>query len=285
MKKRMIAWSCLALMLVSLLCGCGGKGEQHAVQSPVQQAAGTPAEPAPQGQPAAEDTYTVYAYVPDAWEDVRIWAWSDTQGDLFEAWPGEAMHHEGQGWYSYTVPKWVDKAIINGNGGSVQTADLEVEPQDLWIWIYDDGAASVSYTDPAEQAQWGNAQPQQDGYYKVYAKVNTGWDDVALWAWSETLGDLVPEWPGILMDMGSDGWYVLDIPVEYDNVIINGNAGTAQTEDLYTGGSSVWITVDFGSVDVSYSKPSGSSAPAAPAVPGGTGTGEYDQIFSSSQDI
>lgn len=263
MKKHLIAWTCLILMLAALFSGCGESTSQD--------------QQAPAALVESADSYTVYAFIPEGWDDIRIWAWSDTEGDLFEAWPGEAMSSNGYGWYSYTVPNWVDKVIINGHGGSVQTADLEVQPQDLWILIYDDGAASVSYSDPAEQAQWEDAQPQQEGYYKVYARVNTGWSDVAIWAWSETLGDLVPEWPGVLMDIGSDGWYVLDIPIEYDNVIINGNGGTAQTEDLYTGGNSVWITVDNNGTDMRYSKPSGSSAPATPS---GTGTSEYDQVFS-----
>ena len=269
MNKHIIAWTCLFSILAALLSGCGASGS--AQTEPPQ------ANPSSQSSSTVQDVYTVYVLSPGSWDDVRIWAWS-AAGDLFEAWPGEAMFRDKSGWYSYTVPKWVDNVIISSNGGSIQTADLNVTPQDLWILINDDGSASVSYTDPAAQAQWNDAVPQQEGYYKVYAKVDTGWSDVAVWAWSETLGDLVPEWPGVLMEMGPDGWYVMDIPVEYDNVIINGNGGTAQTSDLYTGGSSVWITVDATGEDMYFSKPSGSAAPNAPA---GTGSAEYDQVFRS----
>lgn len=257
MKKRITAWLCLILMMTGLLCGCGGNTSK------------TPAN-----QTAPEDLYTVFARVPEDWEDIRIWAWSDTKGDLFEVWPGERMNNEGNGWYSYVLPQWVDEVIINGNGGTIQTADLAVEPQKLWIQVNADTSATISYSKPAEPVP-------QTGYYPIYAKVNTGWYDVSAWVWSDTEGDLYEAWPGTLMELGTDGWYVLEVPEGYDNVVINGNGGTAQTEDLRTGGTSVWITVDQNGTSVSNSKP---SASAAPAVPEET---EFDRIFSSRgiQDI
>lgn len=120
--KRWIAFLLAIAMMCSLLAGCGEK---------------------------AEETFTVNAYVGEDWADVGIWAWSDTEGDLFESWPGEGMETSGNGWYSYEVPTWVDHVIINGYGGQAQTGDISVVPQDLYILVYSDSRASVTYLDPA----------------------------------------------------------------------------------------------------------------------------------------
>lgn len=149
MKKRMIALLCAAAMLAAMLCGCGGK-ETPTVKTPAitsitpgTNSGGAAAEQAP-----AENGFTVNAYAAH-WSDVRIWAWSAEQENLFDAWPGEPMKDDGGGWYSYTVPSWVDYVIINGNSGAEQTADLPVKPQNSWIIVYSDNTASVTYLDPA----------------------------------------------------------------------------------------------------------------------------------------
>lgn len=119
--KRFTAILLVVAMLCSIFGGCGKKVE----------------------------TYTVNAYVSDDWVDVGIWAWSDSEGDLFKEWPGDEMKSDGNGWYSYDVPVWVDHVIINGYGGQVQTGDLAVAAQDLWIVVFSDSSASVTYLDPA----------------------------------------------------------------------------------------------------------------------------------------
>lgn len=147
MRNRILALILAALMLTAMLTGCGGKEEPKAQTPSVSTQTQTQTQQ-PQPQPQVQATYTVNAYV-DGWSDVRIWAWSNTQGDLFTAWPGDKMYGDGSGWYSYDIPTWVDYVIINGNGGTVQTPDLAVSPQNLWILTLDDGSASITYKDPA----------------------------------------------------------------------------------------------------------------------------------------
>lgn len=104
--------------------------------------------------------------------------------------------------------------------------------------------------------------------YTVYAKCFSGWGAPYLWAWSESEGDLYEEWPGKAMKIGSDGWYSLRVPVEYDNVIVFGQDGEIQTEEEYTGGQDIWFTIDEDGYYVDGSKPAESAAPApAPAEP------------------
>ena len=78
--------------------------------------------------PAYVETFVVHAYVPLAWENVNMWAWSAPDGpNAFAAWPGAAMAEGEDGWFTGKAPTWVNSLIINGNEGSVQTADISFE--------------------------------------------------------------------------------------------------------------------------------------------------------------
>lgn len=122
-------------------------------------------------------------------------------------------------------------------------------------------APAVKETVPAQEPESvPEAQPQspapQTGtdYYTVYAQEDGTWGDLYLWAWSETLGDLYEAWPGEPMTREPDGSYSMQIPVEYDYVIVNSGPGEqiGQTEDLYTEGQDLWITYKGSKYDVSY---------------------------------
>lgn len=97
----------------------------------------------------SEDTITVYAKVPVSWSYPGCWAWSSETGeDAFEAWPGVSMTF-ADGWYSVSVPSWINYVIINANSGKTQTADLPVESgRDLWVVVDNGGQAQVYYQEP-----------------------------------------------------------------------------------------------------------------------------------------
>jgi hypothetical protein len=77
--------------------------------------------PAPGGP-----TVTVYARVPSAWSDVRVWAWDDNQNNATSAgWPGDIVMTKGDdGWYYAEVPQGYPNLLINANGGAAQTEDV-----------------------------------------------------------------------------------------------------------------------------------------------------------------
>ena len=94
------------------------------------------------------DSITVYAAVPDTWEDVRIWAWDGDTNATAAAWPGDLVMKKGDdGWYSVQVPGFVTGMLVNANGGTTQTGDLTVEAgKDVWIDVLSDpNNATVSY--------------------------------------------------------------------------------------------------------------------------------------------
>lgn len=93
--------------------------------------------------------------------------------------------------------------------------------------------------------------------YTVYVKAYSGWGTARLWAWSETgEGDLYEEWPGMPLHAGSDGWSYMTISQKYDYIVINGLDGEIQTEDEYTGGKDIWITIQADGYYVDTTKPS-----------------------------
>lgn len=98
----------------------------------------------------SDDTITVCAQVPSDWSNPGCWVWSSETGeDAFEAWPGESMAYN-DGWYTISVPAWINYVIINANNGSSQTADLPVESgRDVWVVVTDSGGlAQVYYQEP-----------------------------------------------------------------------------------------------------------------------------------------
>lgn len=96
--------------------------------------------------PVAEDI-TVCVQVPEDWTEPCLWAWSHPDGtNAFASWPGQALNKGEDGWYTLTVPGWINSVIVNANAGTVQTADLRVEAEkDLFITVSDAENVTVAY--------------------------------------------------------------------------------------------------------------------------------------------
>ena len=207
--------------------------------------------------PAYVAKFTVHAYVPLSWETANIWAWSAPDGtNAFDAWPGRQLAEGEDGWFTGKVPVWVNSIIINGNGGSVQTADVSIEPKELWITVYEDNSYDLAYEDP-ETAGVPDVT--------VHAQVPADWAEPHAWAWSAPDGtNAFASWPGEAMTENGS-WYDVTVPGWVNSFIVNGNGGTVQTSDLSVEpGREAWIVVTSADeAAVYYEEPSGE--PAAPA--------------------
>ena len=220
----------LLLCLCMALCAC---------------AAGFPAKDLPEVPDPG--MVFVHASVPADWRDPGAWAWSGDR-NVFDAWPGQPMEPDGD-WYTVQIPDWADSFIVNANDGSVQTADLSIEPgKEVWITVQADGSATLSYEPPA-------ARTPEPGMFFVHAAVPTGWSQPGAWAWS---GDrnVFDAWPGQPMEPDGRG-YLIQIPDWAEHFIVNANDGGVQTADLaIEAGKEVWITVHLdGSADLAYARP------------------------------
>ena len=179
--------------------------------------------------PAYVEKFVVHASVPASWETVNMWAWSDDGVNAFSAWPGEAMEASDDGWYTGEVPNFVNNLIINGNGGSVQTADVKIEAKELWFTVNDDLTYEVVYEKPVVKDT-----------VTVHAQVPADWSDPCCWAWSNDGVNAFSAWPGEALTVDGD-WYVIEVPNWIANVIINGNGGSVQTADLAVeSGKELW---------------------------------------------
>ena len=125
---------------------------------------------------AGVEDVTVHAKVPADWDGPSAWAWSAPDGtNAFASWPGEAMTENGD-WFDITVPGWVNSFIVNANGGTVQTADLSIEPgKEAWILVTDAENAQVFYEEPTEEAAVDEAPVAEETPVEEPAeKSNTG---------------------------------------------------------------------------------------------------------------
>lgn len=185
----------------------------------------------------------VVVKVPEGWEAPNLWAWADDGTNAFAAWPGEEMEVLAEGWYYIYVPSFVQNVIVNANQGTdaaIQTDGIAVEAgKEVWITVAEDKTASVSY-----EAQLRGEIPTYVEKFLVHAYVPLSWKTVNLWAWSAPDGTNAFEtWPGAEMKEGEDGWFTGKVPTWVNSLIVNGNEGSVQTEDISIEGKELWVTV------------------------------------------
>lgn len=195
--------------------------------------------------PAYVETFTVHAYVPLEWENVSVSA------DGGEA---AAMSGGEEGWFTASVPATAASLVFSGNDGAAATEAIAIEPQEVWVTVYNDLSYEVSYEDPDAP----DAEP-----ITVHAQVPADWDAPCCWAWSAPDGtNAFSAWPGEAMTEGEDGWYSIEVPGWVNSIIINANEGGIQTTDLSVEtGRDVWITVtDAENAAVAYEQPAGEAA-------------------------
>ena len=194
---------------------------------------------------AAEDSemVPVVVKVPEGWDAPNLWAWADDGTNAFAAWPGEPLEELAEGWYYIWVPGFVQNVIVNANQGTdaaIQTDGIVVEAgKEVWITVAEDKTAEASY-----EAQLRGEIPAYIEKFVVHAYVPLSWKTVNMWAWSAPDGTNAFEaWPGEAMVEGEDGWFTGKAPTWINSLIINGNEGTVQTEDITIEGKELWITV------------------------------------------
>lgn len=89
----------------------------------------------------------------------------------------------------------------------------------------------------------------------INVKVPGDWQNPCLWAWDDDGKSVFEAWPGDELEArtDNDGWSYIWIPDWATHVIVNGNNGEVQTEEIILEGKDAWITVNSAdSVDVSY---------------------------------
>ena len=185
----------------------------------------------------------VVVKTPDSWEAPCLWAWADDGTNAFAAWPGEELEALEGGWYYTYVPNFVQNVIVSANNDSetpVQTEGVAIEAgKEVWLTIGEDAAVEVAYDSQARIEI-----PEYVEKFTIHAYVPLDWKTANLWAWSAPDGtNAFDAWPGLSLKEGDDGWFTGKAPVWINSIIVNGNDGEVQTEDVAVEGKELWITV------------------------------------------
>ena len=190
------------------------------------------------------EKYAVHVKAPESWDSVHLWAWDvGKDKDAFKEWPGTLMTAEGEGWYSAEVPEWVDSVIVSGNGGSVQTEDIQYISREVWITVYEDLSNWRQYDE----------KPQ---YTTATVAVPADWGTPYCWAWSEAdKKDVFAARPGQAMIQDGD-YYTIELPAWVDSIVISNSDGTVRTANLAVEpGKDFWVSIwETGNTYVVYSE-------------------------------
>ena len=195
----------------------------------------------------------VIAWVPSDWDEPCVWAWADDGTNAFDAWPGEPMEILEEGWYYTYVPEFVQNIIVNANDGTVQCDAVAVEAgKPVWVTVADGLTAEVSYDALTE-----SEIPEYVERFIVHAYVPLSWKTANLWAWSAPDGtNAFDAWPGLSLKENENGWFIGRAPVWVNSIIISGNDGAVQTEDVTIESKELWITVyEDLTYDLAYEDP------------------------------
>lgn len=215
---------------------------------------------APMRVNAEEERVAVYVQVPKDWDGPCAWAWDEAGKNAFAAWPGGELEADvnNEGWYYIWIPSWANHLIINAGEGSVQTGELLLEGGNAWVTVADADNAEISY-----DALTKGDIPEYVEKFSLHVSVPEGWKEPCLWAWSAPDGKNAFEaWPGEALKKGDDGWYAGKAPVWVNSIIVNGNEGSVQTEDISIDPAEIWVTVEEdGSYEFSYNDPDAAEAP------------------------
>lgn len=168
--------------------------------------------------PVTGDTITIYYYNVKGWANVNAYAWvSGTDGT---GWPGQPMTAvEGQnGWYQAEVSSENNRILFNAGDKMPKTLDLEIDINHRYFNGY----------------EWTDGYNLYDGplSHTIYYYNTNKWSVVNAYAW---VGDDTNEaWPGKPMEAVADhdGWYSIEIGIEYKYIQFNGGTDFTKTDDI-----------------------------------------------------
>ncbi len=194
-------------------------------------------------------TVRVTVHTPTTWTDPHLYFWYD--GGVNNTWPGTKMEKIVPGEFYADIPGDVAHVIVNN--GTDQTIDLSIDVgKDNTIDIPGD-TVTIRNSDGTEVQRYQAKVRRHD--ITVTATMPEDWGEVYLYCWNYESTETLSSWPGTMMSVNADGTYSLNIPGDYNRMIINnGNGNGRQTYDLIvTPGSDLHITPKWDMLDTTQS--------------------------------
>ncbi|MGN1210775.1 MAG: starch-binding protein [Candidatus Cryptobacteroides sp.] len=177
-------------------------------------------------------------YIDDktGWDAIALYAWGDAEA--FGGWPGilptGTEVKNGQTWKYFDCGEsnrgLTLNLIFNNNNGGTQLKDYAITlDQDEYFLIV-----------TADGVEADTALPAHEGYIRIYADNQAGWEAVALYQWGDQNG-LGGEWPGMQPSGTAKiagytytyfDYAVADVEGKTQNLIFNNNGAGIQTGDM-----------------------------------------------------
>lgn len=157
----------------------------------------------------------VYFKNEDNWDKIKVYVFKNDPFGEVKKWPGVSPEDEGDGLYSYSLPKGYENAIVifNNGGNGEQTDNLQTIAGHSMIYDKDTKALK--------------------DMTKVYFKNSEyKWEKVAVHYWND--GGASTQWPGKKMTYYGDDLYGYEMPKDFEdaNVMFNNNANGQQTKTV-----------------------------------------------------
>ena len=244
-----------------------GEPTEVETEQPTNATTVTPTQP--QSEPTQstipDDTFNVYLINEAMWEDIYVFAWSETEKT--PDWPGVKMELLEIDYLGYEVYK-INLAeyghftnLIFSDAGKTYTAELKAYKEGFFNnaedrWVY------TPIIDPTEEPTDPPTEPViPDGTFNVFLVNEAQWNKAYIYGWSDT--DDSVEWPGIEMELvgitdeGHEVYWINLMPIgRFDYIIFsdNGQAHTANLEPtkngFYNNASGNWSQdIDYGPIE------------------------------------
>lgn len=209
-----------------------------------------------------------------SWTAIALYAWGDAEA--FGGWPGiqptGTQKIDGVEWTYFDAGEAnrgkTEHLIFNNNNGGSQLKDFDVVlDRDYYLILTDEGVTEYVMEEKL---------PKHDGFYRVYAKDESGWDALALYLYGD-VNNLGGGWPGI--QPGGKHTYK---GVEYTYFDISESEASGKAEHLIFNNNNGGKQVEFGTAitfgeqkdyfftvtasEVKALDPDNASAPSEPTV-------------------
>ena len=196
------------------------------------------------------------------WGDIRVYAWDASQNAITAAWPGDSgvqgqQNDYGQTVYTVDVPANAAGVIVNGAGGSKQTANItnfapagggyyvdasRTEQNEFGMTVYTAipwGGETPTVT-PATTTAVTTTKATSGGNTSATSFLFTdamSWGDIRVYAWDASNNAISAAWPGVSGVQGQQNdygqmVYTINVPANAAGVIVNGANGSKQTANI-----------------------------------------------------
>lgn len=220
------------------------------------------------------DGYAVFVVDNTGWDELALYAWGSDLPELFGGWPG--ITPTGTVDIKGVTFKYFDTGaaneglnynlIFNNNGNNSQLADYNYTlDHDVYLELTADGVKEI---DPDNIVT-------HDGY-AVFVDDQTGWDELALYAWGSDLPELFGGWPGATptgtVDVNGVTYKYFDTGAANTgltyNLIFNNNGNNSQLADYaYTIDHDLYLRITTDGVTVIDPENPGESGEETPVEP------------------